>query len=58
MHLKEAQQVVRELIQGYIGPDHRVMDMVGFYGALVLALQQAHEQGWKDRVQAEELTKH
>jgi hypothetical protein len=59
MTLKEAQQIAHGLMQGYIGPDHRVMDMPSFYGALVLALQAAHQQGWNDRAQAEELgTKH
>ena len=55
---KEAQQIAQGLIQGYIGPDHRVMDMPSFYGALKQALQAAHQQGWKDRGEAEELTKH
>jgi hypothetical protein len=45
---KEAQQIAHELIQGYIGPDHRVMDMQNFFGALVQALQAAHQQGWND----------
>jgi hypothetical protein len=35
--------------QGYIGPDHRVLDMPSLFGALVQALQAAHQQGWKDR---------
>jgi hypothetical protein len=34
------------------------MDMPGFYGALVQALQAAHQQGWKDRGEAERLTRH
>jgi hypothetical protein len=48
MTYKEAQQVAHGLIQGYIGPDHRVMDMHSFFGALVQALQAAHQQGWND----------
>jgi len=32
--------------------------MPSFYGALVQALQAAHRQGWKDRGEAEKLTKH
>jgi hypothetical protein len=44
----EAQQIAHGLIQGYIGPDHRVVDMQSFYSALVEALQKAHEEGWKD----------
>ena len=43
-----AQQIDHGLIQGYIGPDHRVMDMQSFYSALVQALQAAHQQGWKE----------
>jgi hypothetical protein len=38
MTLKEAQQIAHGMIQGFIGPDHRVMDMPSFYGALVQAL--------------------
>ena len=44
----EAQQIAHGLIQGYIGPDHKVMDMQSFYWALVEALQKAHQQGWQD----------
>ncbi len=28
------------LIQGYIGPDHKVLDMKAFYSALVQALME------------------
>ena len=52
---KDAQQTAHGLIQGYIGPDHRVMDMQSFYRALVQALHAAHQQGWKDRAEAEAL---
>ena len=31
------------LIQGYIGPDHKVIDMRAFYSALVQALKNARE---------------
>ena len=56
MQLKtEAERVAHGVIQGYIGPDHRVMDMPSFYRALVQALQAAHQQGWKDRTEAEAL---
>ena len=44
----EARQVARGLIQGYIGPDHRVLNMQSFYGALVRALEAAREQGQAD----------
>jgi hypothetical protein len=46
---KDAQQIAHGLIQGYIGPDHRVTNMESFYRALVQALQAAHHQGWNDR---------
>jgi hypothetical protein len=52
MTYREAQQIAHGLIQGYIGPDHRVMDMPSFFGALVQALQAAHQQGWNDRAEA------
>ena len=52
MTYKEAEQIAHGLIQGYIGPDHQVMDMSSFYGALVQALQAAHQQGWNDRAEA------
>jgi hypothetical protein len=58
MTLEDAKQIAHGLIQGYIGPYDRVMDMPSFYGALVQALQAAHEQGWKDRAEAEKLTRH
>ena len=38
MTLRDAQQIAHGLIQGYIGPDHRVIDMSSFYSALVQAL--------------------
>jgi hypothetical protein len=45
MTLRDAQQIAHGLIQGYIGADHKVMDMQSFYSALVQALQAAHQQG-------------
>jgi hypothetical protein len=50
---KEAEQIAHGLIQGYIGPDHRVMNMPNSYGARLQALQAAHKQGWNDRAEAE-----
>jgi hypothetical protein len=50
--MTDARQIAHDLIQGYIGPDHRVMDMTRFYEALVKALQEAHRQGWKDCAEA------
>ena len=55
MTVKDAQQIAHGLIQSYIGPDHRVMDMQSLYRALVQSLQAAHQQGWKDRAEAEAL---
>ena len=37
------------LIQGYIGPDHKVMSMPNFHSALAQALRQARERGQLDR---------
>jgi hypothetical protein len=51
MTIEDAKQIANGLIQSYIGPDSRVVDMPSFYGALVQALQ-AHQQGWKDRGEA------
>ena len=45
MTLRDAQQIAHGLIQGYIGPDHKVMDMPSFFSAIVQALQTAHRQG-------------
>jgi hypothetical protein len=58
MTIEDAKQIANGLIQSYIGPDTRVVDMSSFYGALVQALQAAHQQGWKDRGEAESLTRH
>jgi hypothetical protein len=45
---RDAQQIAHGLIQGYIGPDHKVIDMKVFFGALVQALEAAHQQGRTD----------
>ena len=37
----KARQTAHGLIQGYIGPDHKVIDMKAFYSALVQALRDA-----------------
>ena len=44
----EARQMAHGLIQGYMGPDHRVLNMQSFYGALVQALKAARMQGQDD----------
>ena len=44
----EARATAHGLIQGYIGPDHRVLDMPNFYSALVQAIRTARWQGQTD----------
>jgi len=44
----EVEQVAHGLIQGYVGPDHRVTNIGSFYRALVEALKAAQQQGWND----------
>ena len=41
--------IARALIQGYLGPDHKVTDMDRFFTALMQALHDAYGLGWKDR---------
>lgn len=43
----KAEQIAHGLIQSYIGPDHKVIDMRGFFSALVSALREAHQEGAK-----------
>jgi hypothetical protein len=44
----EARATAHGLIQGYIGPDHKVIDMPNFYSALVQAIRSARWQGQTD----------
>lgn len=44
----EARATAHALIQGYLGPDHKVLKMTDFYSALVQALKTAREQGQVD----------
>lgn len=44
----DAEKIAHGIIQGYIGPDHKVTDMGGFFGAIVQALLAAHQEGWND----------
>ena len=37
----KARETAHGLIQGYIGPDHKVIDMKAFFAALVQALREA-----------------
>ena len=41
----EARATAHALIQGYLGPDHKVIDIPSFYSALVQALKAA-PCGW------------
>ena len=45
----EAKATAHGLIQGYIGPNHRVLNMQTFYSALVQALRDAELQHVKPR---------
>jgi len=53
-HKTKAEQIAHGLIQSYIGPDHKVIDMRSFFGALVAALRAAHALGQKARAEATE----
>ena len=44
----EARQVAHRLLPGYIGPDHKVLNMPSFYSALTQALRAARAQGQVD----------
>jgi hypothetical protein len=50
----KSEQIAHGLIQDYIGPDHRVLDMRSFFGALVAALRDAHALGQRARAEATE----
>jgi hypothetical protein len=39
-----ARATAHALIQGYLGPDHKVTDMAAFYSALVQALKEAMQK--------------
>ena len=41
----EARETARNLIQRYLGPDHKVTNMESLFAALVQALKAAREQG-------------
>ena len=45
----EARATAHALIQGYLGPDHKIMSMSNFYSALVQALKEARVKGQADR---------
>jgi hypothetical protein len=39
----KARATAHALIQGYLGPDHKVIDITAFFSALVQALKEARE---------------
>jgi len=45
----EARATAHALIQSYIGPDHKVLNMQNFYSALVQALKAARAQWHTDQ---------
>ena len=45
----EAAKLATALIQSYLGPDHKAIDMRSFHSALSQALRRAREQGRVDR---------
>lgn len=46
----EARATAHALIQGHLGPDHKVLNMQSFYSALVQALKAARERGHTDQL--------
>jgi hypothetical protein len=38
---QKAREIAHGLIQGYIGPDHKVIDMKAFFSAVAQALRDA-----------------
>lgn len=44
----DAKATAHALIQGYLGPDHRVIAMNNFFSALVQALKTARQKGQED----------
>jgi hypothetical protein len=45
----DADKTAKALIQGYLGPDHKVLNMASFQSALSQALKDAREQGQVDK---------
>jgi len=52
----EARATAQGIIQSHIGPDHKVIKMQDFYGALVFALKSARERGQADNADGHVLT--
>ena len=53
----EARATAHGLIQGYLGPDHKVRSMSHFYNALVQALKQARGKGRVEFPSIEQLSR-
>jgi hypothetical protein len=45
----DADRKATALIQGYLGPDHKVINMAEFHSSLSQALREAREQGQVDK---------
>jgi len=45
--------IAHALVQGYLGPEHRVTNMERFFTALMQALHDAYALGWKERGEIE-----
>jgi hypothetical protein len=45
----DADKTATALIQSYLGPDHKVIDMAKFHSGLSQALREAREQGQVDK---------
>jgi hypothetical protein len=45
----DADKTATSLIQSYLGPDHKVIDLGRFHSGLSQALRQAREQGQFDK---------
>jgi hypothetical protein len=49
MNLQQAHIIAHELVYGFVvGPDHKIPDIQFFHTAVLHALMEAHQQGWKD----------
>ena len=45
--------IAHALVQDYLGPDHKVIDIERFFTALMQALHEAYALVWKDRGEIE-----
>ena len=52
----EARATAHGIIQSYLGPDHKVIKMQDFYGALVYAVKTVREHGHADNIDGDVLT--